>query len=154
MPVAAARQADVGAADPQPAIALRGHQHVVEQRPVGDLDRGTLGERAPCVAHALGKGIAELLELAEVEHPRRTHGTDPVRHVDPAEPLGDELSELQLQPADLPAQLGPCAGLAEQPHVLGSPLGYQGHGVGLCSPVEQLRHKQILSGLEGRCSNP
>jgi len=155
--VPAARQADVGTADPQPVVALRGGKHLVEQLAVGGLDRGAPRQRPVRLGDARGEGIAKLLELAEVKHPWRPHGVDPVRHVDPAEALGDEPRELQLQPSDLPPQLGPGKALRRnEPLVLGNPLGDKGQPVGLRPrlPFEQIRHGQILSGLEGRRSNP
>lgn len=156
MPVAAARLADVGAADPQPAVGGGIGQHRGEERAVGVLDGLALGERAPRVGGAAGKRIANLLELTEVEHPRRPRGGDPVRHVDPPEALGDQPGKLALEPPDLPPQLGPGAGLAKQPVVLCNPLGDKGQRVGLRSrsPVEKIRHSQILSRLEGRRGNP
>lgn|GEM_PF-1997687 len=156
MPVAAARLADVGAADPQPAIGGGVGQHRGEERAVGLLHVGALGKRAARVGGAAGKRITNLLELTEVEHPRRTRGGDPVRHVDAPETLRDQPGKLALEPPDLPPQLGPRTGLAKQPVVLGNPLGDKGQPVELRSrsPVEKIRHSQILSGLEGRCSNP
>ena len=62
-----------------------------------------------------GERVANLLELAQVEHPRRPGGTDPVRDVDPPEALGDQPAELALELADLPAQLGAGEQLVDQP---------------------------------------
>ena len=117
-------QAEVGAADPQPAVGGGGGKHVVEQLAVGVLDGGALGERALRVGDAGGEGVAELLELTEVEHPRRPGGSDPVRDVDPAEPLGDQPGELALEPPDLPPQLGPRTQLVARPRRL-VPSGYK-----------------------------
>jgi len=36
--------ADFGAADPQPAVPVRGEEHRGEERAVGGLDRGASGE--------------------------------------------------------------------------------------------------------------
>ena len=136
MPMAAARQAEVGAADPQPPIAARGGEHVVEELAVGLLELLALDQRPARVGDPAGERVAALLQLTEVEHPRRTRGGDPVRHVDPAETLGDQPGELQLEPADLPAQLGAGKSLIDR------------------DSVEQTPHGQILSGLESGCSNP
>lgn len=136
MPVAAARQAEVGAADAQPPVTLRGGEHVVEEGAVGVLEGDPLGERAVRLGDAAGKRIAELLQLTEPEHPRRSRGTDAVRHLDPAESLGDESRQLALELADLTPQLGPRQTLVDY------------------EPVEHSPHGQILSGLEGRCGNP
>jgi hypothetical protein len=117
-------------------MALGGGQHVGEQLPVGGLDRGTRGKRPPCVGDAAGESIAKLLELAEVEHPRRPRGTDPVRHVDPPEALGHQPGQLELELADLAPQLDASETLVDYESVEHSP------------------HGQILSGLEGRGGNP
>jgi hypothetical protein len=136
VPVAAARLADVGAADADPRVALRGEQHVGEQLAVGLLDEGALGEDVVSLGEAAGERVADLLQLAEVEDPWRTGGVDPVGNVDPAHALGDQAGQLVLQLADLPAQLG-----ARQPLVY-------------LDPVKNSRHEQILSRLEGRGRNP
>ena len=136
MPVAATRQADVGTADPQPVEALRGGQQLIEQFAVCGLDGGALGQRASRLRDPAGEGIANLLEIAEVEHPRWAGGADPVGHGDPAEPLGDQPRELTLELADLSPQLGTRQTLVDYDSVEHSP------------------HSEILSGLEGRCSNP
>ena len=106
MPVAAAGQAEVGAADPHPAVAGGVGEQSLEQFAVGGLEGGALGERPARLGDPDGERVADLLELTEVEHARRPGGTDPVRDDDPAQPLGDEPAQLQLEPADLPAQLG------------------------------------------------
>ena len=87
-------------------VALRGGEHVGEQLAVGLLDDGALGERAAGLGDAGRERVADLLQLTEVEHARRPGGADPVRDVDPAHALGDQPAELQLELADLPAQLG------------------------------------------------
>jgi len=134
--VAAARLADVGAADPQPAVRGGVGEHRTEEIAVGRLDGVALGQRAARLGEATGERIADLLELAQVEHPRRPRGDDPMWHVDPTEPRGDQSRELQLQLPDLPPQLCPGQTLIDRDSVEYSP------------------HGQSLSGLEGRCSNP
>jgi hypothetical protein len=134
--VAAARQAEVGAADPQPAVGGGVGKHLVEQFAVGLLDAIALDQRARRVGDAAREGIAQLLQFTEVEHPWRPRGLDPVRHQEAAESLGDQSGELQLELADLPAQLGAGQTLIDRDSFEYSP------------------HSQILSGLEGRCSNP
>jgi len=149
--VAAAGLADVGAADPHPAVILRGGKHRGEQFAVGLLDEGALGESAARLGDAGRERVAHLLQLAEVEHPRLTGGRDPVGDAHPPEPLGDERAQLTLQPPHLPPQLRPRRPLVErQPHVLCNPVGDKGHGL----PFQYSRHKQILSRLEGRGGNP
>jgi hypothetical protein len=152
--VAAAGQAEVAATDPQPAVGGGIGKHLVEELAVGLLEGIALDQRAPRLGEAPGERVADLLELAQVEYPRRSRSGDPVRHDDASETLGDQPGELTLELGDLPAQLGAGAGFAGQPVDFGSPLGDQGQPVGLRSPVEQIRHGLILSRLEGRCSNP
>lgn len=136
MPVAAARLADVGAADPQPAVSDGVGEHLGEERAVGLLDGVALDQRAAGVGDPAGERVAKLLQLAEVEHPRRSRGGDPVRHVDAPEPLGDQPGQLALEPPDLPPQLRPGQALIDRDSFKHAP------------------HGQILSGLEGRCRNP
>ena len=152
MPGATAGQADVGAADPHPAVLLRGGDQRGENIAVGGLEGGALGKCAPRLRDARRERVAHLLQLAQPEQPRRPRGLDPVRHDDPAEPLGDEPAELPLQLADLPAQLGASQPLVDQPSVLCRPPGDKGQPVRL--PFKQIRHRQILSGLEGGGGNP
>jgi hypothetical protein len=152
--VAAARQAEVGAADPHPAVGGRVGKHLVEQFAVRLLDGVALDQRPARFRGAVGKRVAQLLQLTEVEHPGRPRGGDPVRHGDPAEALGDQPGQLQLELADLTAQLGARAGLVEQPVDLGGLSGDQRRPVDLNSPVEQIRHGQSLGALEGGCSDP
>lgn len=153
MPVAAARLADVGAGDPNPWVALRGEKHVGEQLPVGLLDEGALDEGAVGLGEAGRERVADLLQLTEVEDARRPGGVDPIRDLDPAHALGDQPGELTLELADLPPQLGARPRLAWRPLVPCNPLGDKGQPVDL-TPVEQIRHRQILSRLEGRGGNP
>jgi hypothetical protein len=134
--VTAAGQADVGAADPHPVVLLGFGQQARQQFAVGLLDGVAVGERAVRFGDAAGERVAQFLQLAEPEHPRRPRGTDPVRHDDPAEALGDHPGKLELELADLPAQLG-----------AGKTLVY-------LESFKHSPHSQILSGLEGRCSNP
>ncbi len=153
MPVAAAGLAHVGAADADPAVALRGGEQVTEKFAVGLLDEGPLGEDAMRLGDPDGERVANALKPAEVEHPGRPRGLDPVRDLHPPQPLGDQIPELPLEPADLPAQLRARGALDLQPSVLCHPLGDKGQRVDL-PPVEQIRHRQILSRLEGRGGNP
>ncbi len=153
MPVPAAGLADVGAADPDPAVILRGGEHVVQKFAVGLLEEGALGKGAPGFGEAGRERVADLLQLAEVEDARRPDGVDPVRDVDAPHPLGDQPGELPLELADLPPQLIPRASLVGDPRNSCHPLGYESSGPA-CLPVEQIWHMQILSRLEGRGGNP
>jgi hypothetical protein len=152
--VAAARLADVGAADADPGVALRGGEHVPQQLPVGLLDEGALREGAVGFGEAGRERVANLLQLTQVEDPRRPGGVDPIGDLDPAHPFGEEPGDLPLELADLAAQLGPRAPLlGTEPLSFCSPLGYKRKVVDR-SPVEQIRHGQILSRFEGRGGNP
>jgi hypothetical protein len=134
--MAAAREAEVVTTDPQPGVGGRVGQHLVEELTVGLLEGIALEERAARLGEATGERVADLLELAQVEHPRRSRGGDPVRHDDAPETLGDQPGELTLELGDLPAQLGAGQTLIDRDSFEHSP------------------HSQILSRLEGRCSNP
>ncbi|HVS99785.1 MAG TPA: hypothetical protein VHE08_04640 [Solirubrobacterales bacterium] len=136
MPVAAARQADVGAADPQPVVLGGRRQHGGQQLAVAGLEGGPLGEGGTRLGDADGERVPQLLQLAEVEHPRWPGGADPVRDGDPAQPLGDEAGQLQLELADLAAQLGARKSLID------------------LDSFEYSAHNRILSALERRGGNP
>jgi hypothetical protein len=157
--VATAGQAEVGAADPQPAVVGRRREHLVEEGVVGGLEGGALGEGELGIGDAKGEGVANFLQLTEPEDARRPGGTDPVRDVDPPEARGDQPAQLAVELADLPAQLGAGAKLVgvdsvrSEPSAFCHPLGYKRQPVDL-SPVEQIRHDLILSRLEGRGNDP
>ena len=136
MPVAAAGEAEVVATDPQPAVGGGVGKHLVEERAVGLLEGIALEERAARLGDLPGERVTDLLELAQVEHPRRSRGGDPVRDGDAAEPLGDQPGELALQLGDLPAQLDAGQTLIDR------------------DSFEHTPHRRILSRLEGRRSNP
>jgi hypothetical protein len=136
VPVAAARQPEVGAADPQPVVALRGGEHVVEKLAVGLLELLALDQRPARLGDLHRERVADLLQRTEVEHPRRARGGDPVRDDQAPEALGDQPAELPLELGDLPAQLGAGQTLIDRDSFEHSP------------------HSQSLSRLEGRCSNP
>ncbi len=136
MPVATARQAEVGATDPQPGVGGGVGKQIVEELAVGLLEDIALDQSAARLGEATGERVANLLELAQVEHPRRSRGGDPVRHDDAPETLGDQPGELTLELGDLAAQLGAGQALIDGDSFEHSP------------------HSQILSRLEGRCSNP
>jgi hypothetical protein len=53
--MAAARQAEVGAADPQPAVGGGVGEHLVEQFAVPFLEGVALDQRAACLAEATGE---------------------------------------------------------------------------------------------------
>jgi hypothetical protein len=134
--VAAARLADVGTGDSQPAVGGGLGEHRGEERAIGLLDGVALEQRAARLGDAARERVANFLQRAEAEHPRRPRRGDPVRDIDPPEPLGDQPGELALEPPDLPAQLGAGQTLIDR------------------DSVEHTPHSQILSGLEGRSGNP
>ncbi|MBS1894413.1 MAG: hypothetical protein JST59_24190 [Actinobacteria bacterium] len=144
--MAATREPEVGAADPQPAEAIGVGEHLVKELAVGLLEGIALHQGAARLGDPTGERVADLLELTQVEHPRRSRGGDPVRDDDAPESLGDQAAELPLEPGDLPAQLRPRPPLLHACLAMGdkrAEVGVQG------SP-----HRQILSRLEGRGGNP
>lgn len=136
MPVAATREAEVGPADPQPTEAGGVGEHSPEELAVGPLEVIPLDQGAARLGDAIGERVAHLLELPQVEHPRRSRGGDAVRDDDAPETLGDQAAELPLEPGDLPAQLGAGQALIDRDSLEHSP------------------HSRILSRLEGRGGNP
>jgi hypothetical protein len=134
--VAATRQTEVGAADPQPAVGGGVGKHVVEERPVGFLEGVAFDQRPARLGDLAGERVADLLQLPQVEHPRWPRGRDPMRDDDAPEALGDQAGELTLEPGDLAAQLGAGQTLVDR------------------DPFEHSPHSQSLSRLEGRRSNP
>jgi hypothetical protein len=134
--VAAAGQAEVGAADPQPPVGGRVGDHRLDELTVGLLEGLALGKRAARLGEATGERVAQFLQLTEVEHPRRPHGGHPVRDEHPSQPLGDQPGELPLELADLPPQLRAR-----------EPLVYR-------ASLQHSSHSQSLSRLEGRRGNP
>ncbi len=115
MPVAAAGLAEVVAADPDPLELGRRGQHPAQQLAVGGLDPGALAQPQARVGHPLGQLVAQPLQLAEIEDPRRPGGgVDAVVDLDPAEGLRQEAGQLALEAADLTAQLGPGEALVDR----------------------------------------
>jgi GAF domain-containing protein len=105
--VTAAGLADVGAADPHPAVVARRLDQGAEKFAVGGLGGGPRGERRAGLAGALGERVAQALELAEVEQARGRAGCDDrVEDGDTPEAVEGEVGELELEAADLAAQLG------------------------------------------------
>jgi hypothetical protein len=105
--VTAAGLADVGAADPQPAVVPRRLDQGMQQLAVGGLEGGLRREDGGGLPRAFGELVAHALEGAEIEqagHGRR--GGDPVGDVEAAEALEGQMRQLELEAADLAAQLG------------------------------------------------
>jgi hypothetical protein len=146
--MAAPRLADIGAADADPRVALRGGEHVLQKFAVGLLDEGAVGEGAVGFGEAGRERVADFLQLAEVEDPRRPRGTDPIGNLDPSQPLGDEPGHLPFELADLPAQLIPRPRLISLARTTCRPAGDRKLRLPLL-PLKQIRHMQILSRFEG-----
>jgi hypothetical protein len=88
-------------------VPLRRRQQRRQQLAVGGLELGPLGERVARLGDPVGEFVADPLEVAEPEQPRRRgDALDPVGDGEPREALGREPGQLALEPADLGAQLG------------------------------------------------
>jgi len=112
--VAAAVQAEVFAGDADPLVVLGGGEHLPDELVVLVLDPLPLHQRLPRLGSAVGEAVADRLQLAEVEHPRRGgDGLDAVRDLGVAEALADEAGQLRLEPADLATQLQPRVALVD-----------------------------------------
>jgi len=113
--VAAAVQPQVLPGDLHPLEVLRGGQHPFDQLAVLVLDAAALDQGGSRLCDAIGQGVADLLELSEIEDAGRAgDGIDPVRNLGVAEGLGEESGELGLEPGDLLAQLKPGFALVDR----------------------------------------
>jgi hypothetical protein len=112
--VAAARHADVVAAHAHP-LEVRGRGlHLPQQLAVAGLDPCLLAQGQPRLGDAVRELVAQLLQLTQVEHPRRRRDRgDAMLHRDPAEALGEQRGELSLEAADLAPQLVPGEALVD-----------------------------------------
>jgi hypothetical protein len=112
--VPAAFEAEVLAGDAHPLEVLRGSKHPLDQLAVLVLDPPLLNQRPPRLGDALGKAIANRLQLAEVEDPRRYRNrVDPMRDLGVTEGLAEERGQLRLEAADLAPQLEPRLALVD-----------------------------------------
>jgi len=112
--VAAAVEAEVLPGDANPLEVLRGRQHPFDQRPVAVLELAALDQGPPCLGGAVGKLVAQRLQLAEVEDARfRGDGLDSVGNLGMAESLAEERGQLGLEASDLLAQLLPRVTLVD-----------------------------------------
>jgi hypothetical protein len=129
VPGAASGLADVGAADPDPLVLDGCGDHAPQQLSVGGLDPVPLGQRRSRLGDAVRERVAHALQLAEPEHAGGSAGSP---HggvdLDPPETLGDELGELALEAADLPAQLAASERLIDR-------------SAGKVASVDQLPHR-------------
>jgi hypothetical protein len=125
VPGAAARQAELVAADPDPLEVRRRGDHFAHQLLVGGLEVGALAQGPASVGDPLGQLVAQPLQLTEVEDARLwRHRGDAVLDRGMAEGGGEEAGELPLEPADLASQLDPGGALVDldgrRPKALGS----------------------------------
>ena len=70
--MAAARLAEVVARDAQPLEVLRAGQHPLQQLAVAGLELGPLAQCAARVLDPIGQGVANRLQLTQVERSRLT----------------------------------------------------------------------------------
>jgi hypothetical protein len=114
MPVAAAREAEVLARDPNPLEVLGDGEHLLDQIPVLGLDLRALSKGGASLRGPLGQTVAHRLQLTKAEDPRRGgDGINPMRHLGVAEGLAEEAGQLRLEAADLTAQLDPRPSLVD-----------------------------------------
>jgi hypothetical protein len=115
VPLAAARLADLGAGDLDPLELGGAGQHRPQQLALAGLLAGALAQRGAGAGDPLGEGVAQALELTEVEDPGLAGGRgDSVLDDDPAEALGDEAGELAVEAGDLGAQLSAGGALRDR----------------------------------------
>jgi hypothetical protein len=106
VPGTAAGLTDLGPGDSDPLELRRVVEHFLQQLAVAGLDQRSVGKRGSRFGGALREAVANLLELAEVEHPRGSgRRPDPVGHLGAPEGLAEEGSKLRLQARDLTPQL-------------------------------------------------
>jgi hypothetical protein len=105
--VPAAGLADIGTADPKPAVLARRLDQLGQQLAVGGLDGGLRGERRLGLPDPFGELVAHALEGAEIQQAwARRRGGDQVGDVEAAEALEGEARQLELEATDLAAKLG------------------------------------------------
>jgi len=106
VPVAAAGLADVGAGDPHPPVLGGRVEHAPQQLAVLGLELGLIAQGEAGGSDPVGQRVADPLQLPEAGDPgRAARRGDPGVDRDPRKGLGDEATELALEPPDLPAQL-------------------------------------------------
>jgi hypothetical protein len=107
VPVPAAGQTEVVTRDLHPLVVPRGLEHPLQQLVIVPLELVTLAQGAAGVLHARRQGVADRLELAEVEHSRlareRRHL---IGHLQATECLADQSRLLSFKPTDLASKLG------------------------------------------------
>jgi hypothetical protein len=114
VPDAAARLADIGAADADPLEATGLIEHFAQQLTVAGLQLSAVGQRRASFGDALGEPVANGLQLAQIEHPRcGRNSLDLMRDLRVAERLTKEAGQLRLESRDLAAQLEPRLALID-----------------------------------------
>jgi hypothetical protein len=104
--MAAAGLADVGARDPQPLVLGRRRQHLCEQIAVASLEIVPLVQSPAGVGDAIGKRVANPLELLQAGDAGLARaGRDAGLDDEAGEGLSTEARKLVFEPADLTAQL-------------------------------------------------
>ena len=112
MPGTAARLADVVAGHLHPLVSGGIGEHLLQELAIPALERGPLAQGEASVGDPGGKGVANPLQLPEIEDARlgRESG-DAVLDLGAAEGFGEEARQLALHTADLAAQLRPRVAL-------------------------------------------
>jgi len=105
VPVLAAWLADVLVRHPDPSILARVGNHPLDQRAAGLLGVGPSRDLCPRLREAIRQAVPDPLELADLEDPGPTGGTDRPVDAPAGECRGEQLTELALEPSDLAAQL-------------------------------------------------
>jgi hypothetical protein len=131
VPSAAARLADVGAADPHPLELGRRIEHFLQQLTVLILDQHSIAKSGAGFGDAVGETIANGLQLPEVKYPwngRTSVTLNAMRDLGVAEGFAEERGQLRLQARDLTAQLEPSLALVDSAPEPGELLTFQQSG--------------------------
>jgi hypothetical protein len=129
----AARLAEIGARDAHPLEVLRADEHPLEQLAVAGLELGPPPQSAARVLDPVRKGVANGLQLAQVQRSRLARNRGHVRdQLEPREGLGNQSGQLPLETADLTPQLGASETLIAANSQRTSRVSF-----------EQIRHTQV-----------
>ncbi len=105
--MAATRLAEVVARDAQPLEVLRTGEHPLQQLAVAGLELGPLAQCAARVLDPIGQGVANRLQLTQIECSRLAREGRHVRgNFEPREGLRHQSRELPFEAPDLTPQLG------------------------------------------------
>ena len=129
----AARLAEIVARYAQPLEVLWAGEHPFQQLAVAGLELGSPPQGPARVLDPIGQGVANRLQLAQVERPGLARDGGHVGgDFEPRESLGHQSGQLPLETTDLPPQLG-----AGEPLVAAYPQRTSRVS------FEQIRHTQI-----------